>query len=101
MKEIDGMKGVMRLRGGGEVLARGVGVVLRISLINVQGLTDVKMVDVCRLLEEEKLEGEVRIIGLVETHEKYRKIDWRNNISVMSEMKPENDKKGGSLSFVT
>jgi len=44
---------------------------LSLCLVNVQGLTDVKMVDVVRVLREKMSERDVRLIGLVETHEKY------------------------------
>ena len=59
------------------------------------------MIEISRLLWEGKLENEVRIIGLVETHEKHRRVEWGDHIGVVSEMRYEKDKRGGGLSFIT
>ena len=39
--------------------------------MNVQGLTDVKMVEMVEMLKEGDGRKEAKLIGLVETHEKY------------------------------
>jgi len=51
--------------------------------VNVQGLTDVKIVDVVRVLKERRNEREIRLIGLVETHEKYRRVVWEEGMHVV------------------
>ena len=59
--------------GGGKVGDR-----YRIGFLNVQGLTVAKSVERRNLLMGDNMErGDKNVIvGLVETHEKYRKVDW-------------------------
>ena len=89
----------MRLRGGGTT--SGNAVKLRMDLINVQGLTDTKAIELRRRMNEGKKENEVRIGCLVETHEKYRRFEWGNQMLEINQMRDINDKKGGGLMIIT
>jgi len=73
--------------------------VLTIGLLNVQCLTDLKSVEVARLLGE-RCENECRVIGLVETHEKYKRVEWMDGVEMVTEMRDMSDKKGGGLMLV-
>ena len=46
-------------------------------------------------MEEDRRRNEVRLIGLVETHEKY------NNVRLIEKMRDMEDKKGGGLMILT
>ena len=68
-----------------------------IDLINVQGLTDLKAYEIGKLLEGRKH----RIIGLVETHEKYKRVDWMDGVKEIAQRREMSDKKGGGLLLLT
>ena len=40
------------------------------------------------------------IMGLVETHEKYRRVDWGEGVDFLSVMREQADKKGGGISLI-
>ena len=68
---------------------------MNVYLINVQGLTLDKKIEIERLISEN---GEcVNIVAVVETQMKYRKMDWSKGIQVVDKMRKEQDKKGGGL----
>ena len=74
---------------------------LSIELINVQGLTDIKMMEISEILtNKDKEEHKLKIICMVETHEKYIKLDWSEEISVVREMRSMDDKRGGGLAMI-
>ena len=74
---------------------------LSIELINIQGLTDTKMIELCKILKEKRDRNESVLLGLVETHEKYRKIAFPTAIQVVHQMRDDEDKKGGGLMMIS
>ena len=41
--------------------------------------------------------GTVKLVGLIETHEKYRRISWPDGVDIVEEMREMGDKRGGGL----
>jgi len=74
--------------------------ILKIDFINVQGLSNLKAAEICGLLGEVDSPSEVRIIGLVETHEKHRAVSFGEDVGVVERMREVTDKRGGGLMFV-
>ena len=70
---------------------------LAIKLVNVQGLTVAKTIELAPLLESGGSENDIVIMGLVETHEKFKKVDWGDKILTVSQMRDRDDKKGGGI----
>jgi len=75
--------------------------ILRVELLNVQGLTDVKAVEVERIMSENRGVGEIKLVVLVETHEKYRKVNFTDDLKVVDRMRDIQDKKGGGLMIIS
>lgn len=73
----------------------------RLALLNIQGLTDVKAAEITEIMERDRVDGDIVLFGLVETHEKYRKINWTDNIILINKMRTLEDKKGGGLMLLT
>lgn len=69
---------------------------MKIKLINIQGLTKVKSLEVEELLKEKR--NECCILCLVETQQKYKKVDFSKGVICVEKMRDMNDKKGGGLS---
>ena len=68
---------------------------MNVYLINVQGLTLDKKIEIERIISES---GEcINIVAVVETQMKYRKMDWSGGIQMVDKMRKEQDKKGGGL----
>ena len=65
---------------------------IRLSYVNIQGLTRAKMAEV-----EQMLNDEHDLVLLVETHLKTDKIEISDGVSKRSSMRNLNDKKGGGL----
>ena len=40
------------------------------------------------------------ILGLVETHEKFNRLDWGDDIEHIKQMREQTDKKGGGLTML-
>ena len=66
--------------------------VLNIHLLNVQGLTRAKQVEIEELIKEKG-----SIICLTETQQKYDKITWTDSFGKVEKMRDVSDKKGGGL----
>ena len=71
---------------------------LRVKMINIQGLTKEKSVELEELLKEK--DNELCILCLVETQQKYKKVDFSNSIKCVEKMREMEDKKGGGLSVL-
>ena len=68
---------------------------MNVYLINVQGLTLNKKIEIERIISEN---GEcVNIVAVVETQMKYRKMDWSKGIEMVDKIRKEQDKKGERL----
>ena len=65
--------------------------VVKIQVVNVQGLTQTKVIDI------EKLLGDNCVMCLTETQEKIRKVKISDNIEVMESMREVQDRKGGGI----
>ena len=63
-----------------------------ISLLNVQGLTNTKIIDIANLMKMEN-----KIMCLTETQLKYGKVDIPDGIEKVERMREHKDKKGGGL----
>lgn len=62
------------------------------------------MLEVVDMFDEGKRENgktRIKMIGLVETHEKYRKVELPERFQAVYKMRDMQDKKGGGLMFVT
>ena len=82
----------------------GVGVCrYRIGFLNVQGLTIAKAVKIRSLIKGGlggggDVDGSTKLIlGMVETHEKFNRLDWGDDIEHIEQMRDQTDKKGGIL----
>jgi len=73
---------------------------LSVDFLNVQGLTDVKAVELERIMSEGSGRGELRILALLETHEKYRKVNFSDRLHIVERMRNMEDKKGGGLMLI-
>ena len=91
---------MLRLRGGRVGGGSGTSLI-GIDMVNIQGLTEVKAVDIMRRMGDDKEANEVRIIGMVETHEKFKRIEWGEDVKVVNRMREMNDKKGGGILILT
>ena len=69
-----------------------------IKLINIQGLTKAKSLEVEELLKEKR--NECCIVCLVETQQKYKKVDFSKGVKCVEKMRDMSDKKGGGLSVL-
>ena len=86
---------VQRGRSNGDVGQELVGVQkLNVELLNVQGLTAVKAVELQEVVGEET---ELVLLCLTETQQKYKKVDFREDIQCVEKMREMDDKKGGGL----
>jgi len=74
--------------------------IVSVDFLNVQGLTDVKAAEIERIIGEGRQRKEIRIIGILETHEKYRKINFSDNLGVIEQMRELDDKKGGGIMLI-
>jgi len=79
------------LGDGGEVEK-----IMSVDFINVQGLTDVKAIELERIMSESRY-GELKLVALLETHQKYRKINFSDELGIIERMRELKDKKGGGL----
>ena len=70
---------------------------LGVDLVNVQGLTDIKAYEMGRILKQGNVGRKFGVVGLVETHEKYRRVEWPDGVDVVWEMREMDDKRGGGL----
>ena len=70
--------------------------------MNVQGLKVAKSVEVRNLLRERgRIGGNSKnVLGLVETHEKFNKIDRGLDVDHIEQMREQTDKKGGGLTLL-
>lgn len=64
---------------------------MKISLINIQGLTQVKAVEIEQLFEEHD------ILCLTETQQKFEKVNFSRDVGYITSMRDMQDKKGGGL----
>ena len=65
---------------------------MNIYLINVQGETLDKKIEIERIISEN---GEcANIVAMVETQIKYRKMDWSKGIQMVDTMRKEQDMEG-------
>lgn len=64
-----------------------------IGLINIQGLTKYKAIELERVIKEEHLS----LLCLTETQQKYKRVDFADFVQELSVMREENDKRGGGL----
>lgn len=71
---------------------------LSIKMVNIQGLTKAKSVEVVELLKEKQ--DKKCIMCLVETQQKYRNVDYPKEILFIDKMREFIDKKGGGLSLL-
>ena len=72
---------------------------IKIGMLNLQGLTKEKAVEITNLLNCK--ENDITMLGLIETHEKYSKINWNDGIIHINQMREMDDKKGGGISFLS
>ena len=72
---------------------------ITIKLINVRGLTSAKAVELQSLVQEGNGEG-VSIMCMVETQQKYKKVDFNDKMVCIEKMREINDKKGGGISVI-
>ena len=72
---------------------------MKVKLINIQGLTKEKGVEVEELLLKEN-DYEINILCLVETHQKYKKVDFSDDVINVDKMRKLEDKKGGGLTVL-
>ena len=63
-----------------------------IRLVNVQGLTKPKVVELEKLLMEK-----CELVCLTETQQKYKKVTFSKGINTVDSMRKSTDKKGGGL----
>ena len=84
----------------------GVGVCrYRIGFWNVQGLTIAKAVVLRSIIQGGlvgyDVDGSTKLIlGSVETHEKFNRLDWGDDIEHIEQMREQTDKKGGGLTML-
>lgn len=71
---------------------------LIVDLINVQGLTDLKACEIGKILGDDE---NIRIIGLVETQEKYKRVEWMDGVEDIAQRREMSDKKGGGMLLIT
>ena len=67
-------------------------------MINVQGLTRQKVYELENLMTTE--ENEVNMICLVETQQKFKKVDFSEATTCLEKMRTKEDKKGGGFTVV-
>ena len=72
---------------------------IEVGLLNVQGLTDVKAYEIGKLMEESQ--GEAILVGVVETHERYERIEFAEGINRIRVMREGEDKRGGGLMLLS
>ena len=70
---------------------------VRFRLLNIQGLTKVKTVEMGNLLAQEKY---MNILCLTETQQKYKKVTFSEGVKCRDKMRKIEDKKGGGLSIL-
>ena len=68
------------------------------KLINIQGLTNAKMIELLEILQEK--DGETCILFMTETQQKFRRVDFGDKFVQLEKMRDVNDKKGGGLMVV-
>ena len=68
---------------------------LKVYLLNIQGITMQKKIDVEKLMTEN--EEDIKIIGLVETHVREDRLNWGDDWQVYEQRREQKDKKGGGL----
>ena len=71
---------------------------INIYLLNIQGITQDKRLEVERIMSEEK---DINIFGVTESQLKYKKMEWAGNIKMEEKMRSVRDKKGGGLMIAT
>lgn len=72
-----------------------------LDLLNVQALTDVKAFEIEERLRNVGSKNKIAVLALVETHEKYRRVDWGRGLEMIERMRENSDKKGGGLMLLT
>ena len=71
---------------------------LNIKLLNVQGLTKSKAGELERLMVENS--GDINVMCIVETQQKFKKVDFSEAFATVDKMRSMGDKKGGGLTFL-
>ena len=74
----------------------------RIGFLNVQELTVAKSVEIKNLTMVSGGYGSEKkvILGLVETHEKFNRVEWGEGVEYISTMRGQDDKRDGGISLI-
>ena len=74
----------------------------RIGFLNVLGLTVAKSVQIKNPMMVSGGDGSEKevIQGLVETHEKFNRVEWGEGVEYISTMRGQDDKRGGGISLI-